>query len=127
MANVLIIEDEEGIQALLKRIVSMLGHEASIAGDGATGCELAAARKQDLIISDLSLPGVPSGLDLIRALRTQCPECPLIVSTGYTTADNLAQIEAEGVQHVLGKPFDMPTVRSLVASLIGDARRKPGT
>jgi len=126
MAKVLIIEDEEGIQALLKRVATMLGHEVLIAGDGATGCQRVDEHRPDLVISDLSLPGSPNGLDLIRILRQKRPDGALVVSTGYTTADNLAQIEAEGVRHILGKPFDMAAVRSLITSLIGDARPKPG-
>ena len=97
MARVLIIEDEEGIQTLLKRIVTMLGHEVELAGDGATGSRLASEKSYDLVISDLSLPGTPTGIDLIRTLRATKPDCPLVVSTGYTTTDNLARIEDQRV------------------------------
>lgn len=122
MAKVLIIEDETGIQTLLRRIVGMLGHEVLVAGDGATGLALAQSEGVALIISDLSLPGEPNGLDLIRALRERCPAAALVVSTGYTTAENMNLIREAGVQHVLGKPFDMASVRALVTSLIGNAR-----
>ena len=69
-----------------------------------------------------SAPRQPQPEDFIRGDRSLEGSD----STGYTTADNLAQIEAEGVRHILGKPFDMAAVRSLITSLIGDARPKPG-
>ena len=122
MAKVVVIEDEEGIQTLLRRIIGMLGHEVAVAGDGTNGLRLAQGSDVALIISDLSLPGEPSGLDLIRALRAQCPAAALVVSTGYTTAENMNLIREAGVTHLLGKPFDMATVRSLVTGLIGNAR-----
>lgn len=122
MAKVVIIEDEVGIQTLLRRIVGMLGHEVAVAGDGPGGLRLAQEPGVALIISDLSLPGEPNGLDLIRALRAQCPSAVLVVSTGYTTAENMNLIRESGVAHVLGKPFDMAAVRSLVTGLIGNAR-----
>lgn len=122
MANVLIIEDEEGIQHLLQRIVTMLGHEVVVAGDAPSALSLAREPGVDLIISDLSLPGKPTGLEFIQQLRTLQPTCPLIISTGYTTAERMDSLKAAGVQHVLGKPFEIMEARALIASIIGNAR-----
>lgn len=124
MAKVLIIEDEEGIQTLFRRVIGMLGHDVLVAVDGKTGCRLAEEHDVQLIVTDLSLPGDLEGLDLVRALRARRPGSHLVVSTGYATADRLASIEAEGVRHVLRKPFDMVELRTLVVGLIGDARAK---
>jgi CheY-like chemotaxis protein len=122
MAKVLIVEDEDGIQLLLKRVVGMLGHEVLVAGDGPTALVHAREQAPDLIISDLSLPGKPSGLDLVRELRALNPARPFVVTTGYTTGERMEAIQAEGIQHILGKPFDILAARSLVASLIGNAK-----
>lgn len=122
MATVLIIEDEEGIQQLLKRVVTMLGHAVHLAGNGADALSLAQQHAPDLIITDLSLPGKPNGIDLVRALRALKPDRPLVVTTGYTIGDRMDAIEAEGIQHILGKPFDILAARSLIVSLVGNAR-----
>lgn len=122
MATVLIIEDEEGIQQLLKRVVSMLGHAVHLAGNGADAISLAQQHEPDLIITDLSLPGKPNGIDLVRALRALKPDRPLVVTTGYTIGDRMDAIEAEGIRHILGKPFDILAARSLIVSLVGNAR-----
>ncbi len=125
MANVLIIEDEEGIQHLLQRIVSMLGHSSVLAGDGPAALSLAREPGIDLIISDLSLPGKPTGIDFIAQLRALQPACPLIVATGYTTIERMDELRAAGVRHILGKPFEIMEARALIASLIGNARPPP--
>ncbi|HMP75994.1 MAG TPA: response regulator [Kiritimatiellia bacterium] len=122
MPKVLIIEDEEGIQLLLKRVVGMLGHEVLLAGDGPSAVKIAREEAPDLIISDLSLPGKPSGIDLIRELRAMDPARPLVVTTGYSSGEKMDAIQAEGIQHILGKPFDILGARTLVASLIGNTR-----
>lgn len=122
MASVLIIEDESGIQMLLRRIVGMLGHEAVVVGDGPSALQFLKERQPALIISDLSLPGEPSGLPLIQALKTAAPNCPLVVATGYTTGERVAEIERLGVTQILHKPFDMVAARHLVLQLVGPAQ-----
>ncbi len=122
MAKVLIVEDEDGIQNLLKRVVSMLGHDVFIAATGAEALRSAEQQNPDLIISDLSLPGKPNGIELVRALRALNPARPMVVTTGYTVGERMEAIHAEGVEHILGKPFDILAARTLIASLIGNAR-----
>jgi CheY-like chemotaxis protein len=122
MATVLIVEDEEGIQHLLKRVVAMLGHEAYVAGTGAEALSEARRLNPHLIVTDLSLPGNPNGIELVRALRALNPARPIVVTTGYTVGERMEAIEAEGIQHVLGKPFDVLGARTLIATLIGNAR-----
>lgn len=122
MATVLIVEDEEGIQQLLKRVVTMLGHAAHLAGNGADALSLAEQDPPDLIITDFSLPGKPNGIELVRALRALNPDRPLVVTTGYTIGDHMDAIQSEGIQHILGKPFDILAARTLIASLVGNAR-----
>lgn len=122
MATILIVEDETAIQHLLNRIVSMLGHTAIVAGNGGEAVALAEQRSPDLIITDLSLPGKPNGIELVRALRKLNPDRPLVVTTGYTIGDQMDIVQAEGVRHILGKPFDILAARTLIASLVGNAR-----
>lgn len=124
MAKILIVEDEEGIQHLLQRIVSMLGHTCVVAGDGTSALDQARDPELGLIISDLSLPGKPTGEALILQLRALQPACPMIISTGYSAGDHLLQsLKDAGVLHILGKPFDLLEARALIASLVGNARK----
>jgi CheY-like chemotaxis protein len=118
----MIIEDEAGIQRLLERVVALLGHEATSVTSGTDALREAQRSKPDLIIADMSLQGELGGIKLVRALRALDSACPIIVTTGYTSEDLRAEIEAEGIHHVLTKPFDVGSARRLIAALIGKPR-----
>ena len=69
MARILVIDDEQAIVMLLKRILAGAGHEVLVATDGGKGLQMAEQEQVDLILSDLSMPGVLSGLQLLAAIR----------------------------------------------------------
>ena len=87
MARILVIDDEQAIVMLLKRILAGAGHEVLVATDGGKGLQMAEQEQVDLILSDLSMPGVLSGLQLLAAIRKAKPACPLVVVSGYNNQD----------------------------------------
>lgn len=115
-ARILIVEDEQAIQLLLRRVVELMGHTAFVAGDGASALALANQHSPQLIISDLSLPGSLHGVELVQALHTAHPTCPIIVTTGDMSPARIAALSAAGVNDVLSKPFDIPVARALISS-----------
>lgn len=125
MARVLIIEDEKAILNLLKRIVSHMDHTAHVAPSGPDALALLARTEVDLIISDLRMPGTPSGVDLIRELRTRFPALPIIVVSGYVSRDFMAKWPELGVDEFLPKPFDMETIRATIERVLQRATTTP--
>ncbi len=117
-ATILIIEDEQAIQFLLKRIVEQLGHEAILADDGQMALARLAERIPNLILTDLSLPGTPFGVDLVNALRALAPTSPIIVTTGDLSGERVEELTRAGVAHIMGKPFDLPVAREMITSLL---------
>ncbi len=119
MDKVLVIEDEPMLATLLSRMLAKCGLVADVAATGAEGCRLAADPAYVLILSDLTLPGAPQGLPLIEALRAARPDCPLVVSSGYASEDLILELKARGVEHLLSKPFDVPSAMALLRRLAG--------
>ncbi|MBW7907319.1 MAG: response regulator [Kiritimatiellae bacterium] len=117
-ATILIIEDEQAIQFLLKRIVEQLGHEAILADDGQMALARLAERIPNLILTDLSLPGTPFGVDLVNALRALAPTSPIVVTTGDLSGERVEELTRAGVEHIMGKPFDLPVAREMITSLL---------
>lgn len=117
-ATILIIEDEQAIQFLLKRIVEQLGHEAILADDGQMALARLAERIPNLILTDLSLPGTPFGVDLVNALRALAPTSPIVVTTGDLSGERVEELTRAGVAHIMGKPFDLPVAREMITSLL---------
>lgn len=121
MARILIIEDEQAILNLLGRIVSYMGHEALIAPNGERALELLTTQEVDLIVSDLRMPGTPSGVELIRELRTRHPATPVIVISGYVSRDFMSNWPDLGVEEFLPKPFNMEAIRTTIERVLNRA------
>ncbi|MEJ2554557.1 MAG: sigma-54 dependent transcriptional regulator [Gammaproteobacteria bacterium] len=60
----------------------------------------------DLIISDLSMPGI-TGMDLLREVRAQDPQVPFIIITGYSTVDNAIEALRLGATDFIKKPYEV--------------------
>ena len=89
------------------------------AGDGRTALELAKDLKPDLIVLDLSMPGM-NGFELARELKRVTPARPLLMFTGFKTPQLEKQAFAAGCNAVVSKsehqqlPFD--SIHRLLAS-----------
>ena len=66
--SLLVVDDEPTITEVLSRYLERAGYETRVARDGPQALELAGARRPDLVILDLMLPGL-DGLEVMRRLR----------------------------------------------------------
>lgn len=120
MPKVLIAEDDAPIAMLLQEAIGeRLSAETHVIANGALVLDALAAERPDLIILDLSLPGL-SGLDVFDLLRND----PVWAGTPvlFLTADPekaSAASGATGRQRVMGKPFEVDELVASVASLLG--------
>ena len=107
MARILVVDDEEDIRLLLREVLEDAGYEVVEAGNGDEALRRYWATPTDLVITDIVLPG-KGGMEIIRELRRQTPEVPIIVMSGcdrLTTLDWFATDEPLRVQRVFQKPF----------------------
>ena len=72
MARILVIEDDDGLRALLHTVLDVYGYTVVEAANGVDGLRWYQAAPADLVITDLHLPGL-EGLAVIRALQRACP------------------------------------------------------
>jgi DNA-binding NtrC family response regulator len=114
MAKVLLIEDDQGVRTYITRIIEKAGHEVATAEEGGRGYELAADKSVEMILTDLSMPGEPSEMDLVRKLRALRPDCPTVICSAYPTHERLSECEALGITDFLTKPFEVTFIRSLL-------------
>ncbi len=114
MAKVLIVDDDPGVVAYLSRVLTLAEHSVVKAVDGETGLAAAADPEIKLIVSDLNMPGDLSGVDFIRKIRQERPDCPVVVVSGYPSETSLAQCREMGVTDFLTKPFELGFIRGLL-------------
>lgn len=125
LPRVLIVDDEPGIRFALKRWFERQHWTVSEAGDGQTAMTIllasddASDSRVDLVICDLHLPLV-SGEELLRTLMASRPEIAarLILSTGDSVSGAPPGSTLATHPHVLQKPFDLTTLKALVATIV---------
>jgi len=119
--QVLIVEDERRLAALLRQGLAEEGHSVVVAHDGREGLETALAGRFDAIILDVMLP-VMDGLAVARRLRQARNQTPILVLTALdSTADVIDGLDL-GADDYLTKPFRFDV---LLARLRAVSRRGP--
>ena len=102
--RILLVEDEEKVARFITVGLKAERFAVDSARDGKTGLQMATINPYDLLIVDLMLPGM-SGTELIRRVRRQNTEVPIVVLTARDAlSDKLANFES-GADDYLTKPF----------------------
>jgi DNA-binding response OmpR family regulator len=102
--RILLVEDEARIASFVRRGLVAEGYDVVVATDGRDGMRAALAGDADLVLLDLMLPDV-SGEQILRRLREERPELPIIVLTAKDAiSDRVSNLEA-GAEDYLVKPF----------------------
>jgi len=121
-ANILVVEDEPAIQALIAANLKRSGHAVMAAADAETAFRLVREALPDLILLDWMLPGM-SGLDLARALRNEprTRQVPIIMLTARGDERDKVQGLESGADDYVTKPF---SPRELLARIQAVLRRQ---
>ncbi len=106
MRKILVVEDNPDIAKLVSLHLKDLDCEVALAADGLRGLDEARARRYDLIILDLMLPGM-EGLEVCRRLRGETDYTPILMLTAKTSeVDRVVGLEI-GADDYLTKPFSI--------------------
>jgi len=119
MPVILLIEDHHDIAAMVCEHLEFRGYEVDYAADGITGLHLAVTGDFDAIILDLMLPD-GSGLDLLRTLRREEREMPVLVLTALGLESDKVRGLSLGADDYITKPF---SPRVLIARIKAVLRR----
>jgi signal transduction histidine kinase/CheY-like chemotaxis protein len=112
--NVLLVEDDEDVAAVAKKMLHLIGYRADHVRDGGTALALLlSGQKFDAVFSDIIMPGGMSGLDLARKMRQHFPDLPVLLSSGYARATG--EVYREGFD-IIAKPYS--------ADSLGEALRR---
>ncbi len=102
MASILIIDNDPQIIGLYGEFLSATGHEVVSADNGLQGLKLFNSRAFDLVITEISMPGV-DGFEVILNLKMKLL-CPKIITTGVD--ETLLKMAKDfGADRTLFKPF----------------------
>src|SRR5918992_2362892 len=114
MANLLIVDDEQGMRQLLSLVFGRAGgHQVRAAENGKRALEMLRQEPADLIISDVKMPDM-SGIELLRAVRTFLPDAGVVMMTAFATVDTAREAFKLGADDFIQKPFDVDELKLIV-------------
>jgi len=117
MAEILIIEDEAGVQITLQDRLVSEGYGVTVQGDGLGGEKEARTGKYDLILLDVMLPG-RDGFTVCQNLRKAGIDIPILMLTARDTSlDTILGLRV-GADDYLAKPFDMQVLLARIEALL---------
>jgi len=122
-AHILLMDDEEPIRVICEELLVSIGCTVQSAKDGKEAIDMyleakASANPFDIIIMDLTIPGGMGGVETIDKLRSIDAEANVIVSSGYSNDDAMANYKKYGFQARLVKPFQLKDLRQTILKIM---------
>lgn len=114
--RILIIEDDEAILKVLRRVLTYEGYQVDTALDGQSGLNLVRDVLPDLIVLDWMLPGM-DGLEVCRRLRAT-GSVPILMLTAKDTIQDRVQGLDAGADDYLIKPFELDELLARIRALL---------
>ncbi|MGH9196648.1 MAG: response regulator transcription factor, partial [Acidimicrobiia bacterium] len=123
MKTILVADDEPTLVATLKYNLERDSYEVITAADGESALAAARARRPDLILLDLMMPGL-NGLEVCRILRREMHVPILILTARGAETDKVAGLEI-GADDYVTKPFSMRELMARVRALLRRSENAP--
>ena len=115
--HILVVEDEQRLAYLLRRVLLEERHTVDIANDGHTGLDLALSDTYDVVILDLMLPGI-DGIEICRQMRAERVMSPVLMLTARGAIEDRVTGLNVGADDYLTKPFAMEELLARINALL---------
>ena len=115
----LVVEDNDFNRLIMRDMLVNEGHEVIEARDGEEGIRMGAKRAFDLILMDISMPGM-DGLQAASLIRAKgaSRNSPIIALTAHALQKEIDRFHAGGMQQILIKPVTRETLRAALAGVL---------
>jgi DNA-binding response OmpR family regulator len=123
MTCVLVVDDDGDIRGLVRELLERAGHEVLEAGDGEAGMKTFFAKRPDLIILDVSMPGL-DGWEVLKRIR-ELSDVPVLMLTAR--AEELEKVRGlrGGADDYVTKPFGRQELLARVDAQLRRGRGEP--
>ena len=114
--KLLIVDDDTNIQRLYKEELEEEGYDVTVATTGMNALELFQKEDFDIVTLDILMPDI-DGISLLRKMKEQKPDIPIIMSTAYDYRDDFAVWASEAY---IVKSSDLGELKSAIKKLLGE-------
>ena len=121
--NIVIVDDEESVRALIVEVLVYLNASITEFGDGLTAWEHIKSSRTDIVISDVHMDGM-KGLELLTVVKGRYPHRKCIIISGDPSMESPAF--RLGADAFLRKPFDVNALRVAVNQCVESGSGRAG-
>lgn len=117
LKKILIVDDNPNMSVLLSDILEIFEYQGTQAEDGEEALEKLKTDEYAMVFTDLRMPKM-DGIDLLKAIKIQHPQVPVVVITGYSLGETQNMLLTEKADGFLNKPFKVNEIKDLLAELL---------
>jgi CheY-like chemotaxis protein len=122
--KVLVVDDDEVVGRSFDRVLADKGYDVSTALDGEEALNKCDGESYDVVFTDIKMPGI-GGLEFARRIKAKCPWTPVVIVTGYGTADNEAEARVLGVNGFVRKPLTPEMIEGITLKALEEKQSAP--
>jgi DNA-binding NtrC family response regulator len=115
--KILIVDDNPNMSVLLSDILEIFEYEGTQAEDGEEALNKLKEGNYAMVFTDLRMPKM-YGIDLLKAIKNQHPQLPVVVITGYSLGETQNLLLTERADGFLNKPFKVNEIKDLLEKLL---------
>ena len=116
VAQILVLDDDDLIQDMLRGALERKGHQVTVASDGQRGLEIVRGRPFDVALVDIVMPG-KGGIEIVMDLHREFPRLHTILMTGKLDVEleSFVRLARQfGVRRIIRKPFELQDILEAV-------------
>jgi DNA-binding NtrC family response regulator len=119
----LVVDDEQDVLSLVRRVAEEEAFEAVVCSNGHQAIQIAHDRRPDLVIVDLRMPDV-SGVEIVRALRAADAKASIVLMTMHASSESAVKAVKLGAADYLTKPLDLQRLKDTFGKVKEEAERR---
>ena len=120
--RILVVDDEENMRVLLKRVLGKAGCDVECAGSGEAALKLASESPFELAVVDVRMPEM-DGIEVLERLKSINKNMPVIMISAYSSWGKKQEAEKLGCTDYLSKPLDMKYLKNLIEKELAGSGR----
>jgi len=119
--SILVVDDDLGAQRALIQVLKKEGYSVEGVSSAAAALEKLRDQTPDLLITDIRMERM-DGMELLREVRTQWPDLPVIIMTAFASIDTAIRSIHEGAYDYVSKPYEIGELRLTVRRALDQSR-----
>ena len=123
LGRVLVVDDQPEVALVLRDALEGFGYTVKVAVSGREALGLLSTYQPDVVLLDLSMPGLP-GEAVLDEIRHRAPAVPIIVVTGNRDEVLARDLLSAGAFDYVPKPFDLTVLERIAAAAIVERARR---